>query len=174
MSAIEGYNKTKEMRVVWIERTLKRAGVRPASCQKIGLNDWKLRKPGGDLKKAFLVQLLLYDVGSHLAPAWTKKLLFYAFLPLMRPRHQVRPTGGSSAATHRAEGIICQDCSKKELLKLAEPKSFYSVFLPPLLCLTLMMMLTMSIWFWTKFNIYFQCALLPLLWRTLYVKTANK
>ena len=47
MSAIEGYNKTKEMRVVWINWTLKRAGVRPASCRKIGLNDWKLRKPGG-------------------------------------------------------------------------------------------------------------------------------
>ena len=122
MSAIEGYNKTKEMRVVWIERTLKRAGVRPASCRKIGLNDWKLRKPGGDLKKAFLVQLLLYDVGSHLAPAWTKKLLFYAFLPLMRPRHQVRPTGGSSAAMHRAKGTICYNLFKKGTFEISWTK----------------------------------------------------
>ena len=109
----------------------KRAGVRPASCLTVGLNDWKLRKLGGDLKKAFLVQLLLYDVGSHLAPAWTKKLLFYAFLPLMRPRHQVRPTGGSSAATHRAEWIICQNLFKKGTFKIRWTKKllFFS-FLP--------------------------------------------
>ena len=100
----------------------KRAGVRPASCLTVGLNDWKLRKLGGDLKKAFLVQLLLYDVGSHLAPAWTKKLLFYAFLPLMRPRHQVRPTGGSSAATHRAKGIICQNLFKKGTFEISWTK----------------------------------------------------
>ena len=33
-------------------KTKKRAGGRPVFCRKVGLNDWKLRKPR-DLKKAF-------------------------------------------------------------------------------------------------------------------------